>query len=613
MPVINGVKFACEPCMRGHRSSKCAHKDRVLVRVRKPGRPLSSCPHTLTTAASGDEDINKKDAKESGTVNCGCEVTVAQLALPKNALCACGPGNNPSAGQAGELMLETTIVFPTPEVEMGLDTQSPTSPLGLAAAANANGRIQKNYHRNRKKSVVEDGKGGQVWGMLKEKEKEEAVNGKLSPGKNPNMDGNTGYGKEYGMFMHGSTATNENRFRRLTLDAPQDDIAAIISSLSPDPMEMWNREAKLTFPTRACKSTPAPALSPRDHPQRHHPRQLPQRAQSSCCAKRIKPVPYSQVYQTYLPPHFPQQQQNQAYTHPAGVQTINHPVTPEELAWLQQQRAAGVFGDQGRARVLSTSATPSDAVPPLTSNLLAGNVHTLGINTLNSASKLREGRNGSATSWEHRCNCGPSCNCLGCAVHPFNRRTIEYAREMGELVVSQSPHAATPAPLHSVNSTPPNEQRGCCGGGNHGLFDENSTGQDEDEDEKERDRGDGARDNSMSPSAFLYVDYPMVGCDTGRCSCGEGCTCEGCLTHGMVNSEHEVGAMSQSGLSGSGMNMENQGMESILDNELRGDMADNVNVTNGIEGMWPLMETGLPVAVTAAGDMAYWSEGIMNL
>jgi hypothetical protein len=33
------------PCIRGHRSSKCAHKDRVLVEVRKPGRPLSACPH----------------------------------------------------------------------------------------------------------------------------------------------------------------------------------------------------------------------------------------------------------------------------------------------------------------------------------------------------------------------------------------------------------------------------------------------------------------------------------------------------------------------------------------------------------------------------------------
>ncbi|KAF2746253.1 hypothetical protein M011DRAFT_90155 [Sporormia fimetaria CBS 119925] len=38
-------KMACLSCIRGHRASKCDHIDRILVEVRKPGRPLSSCPH----------------------------------------------------------------------------------------------------------------------------------------------------------------------------------------------------------------------------------------------------------------------------------------------------------------------------------------------------------------------------------------------------------------------------------------------------------------------------------------------------------------------------------------------------------------------------------------
>src|SRR5437868_12026147 len=48
-----------EPCMRGHRSSKCTHEDRLLVQVRKPGRPLSKYPiimmlpsRTILTLAS---------------------------------------------------------------------------------------------------------------------------------------------------------------------------------------------------------------------------------------------------------------------------------------------------------------------------------------------------------------------------------------------------------------------------------------------------------------------------------------------------------------------------------------------------------------------------------
>ncbi|KOS19980.1 Protein GRISEA [Escovopsis weberi] len=46
MPLINGQKMACEPCIRGHRSTKCSHaNERLMVPVRRPGRPLSSCPH----------------------------------------------------------------------------------------------------------------------------------------------------------------------------------------------------------------------------------------------------------------------------------------------------------------------------------------------------------------------------------------------------------------------------------------------------------------------------------------------------------------------------------------------------------------------------------------
>ncbi|KAF2278776.1 uncharacterized protein EI97DRAFT_431025 [Westerdykella ornata] len=75
---INGErkKVACGPCIRGHRSSKCDHRDRVLIEVRKPGRPLSSCPHP------------------SGS--CSCERVVISYTIPKSSECAC-PSACPSA------------------------------------------------------------------------------------------------------------------------------------------------------------------------------------------------------------------------------------------------------------------------------------------------------------------------------------------------------------------------------------------------------------------------------------------------------------------------------------------------------------------------------------
>ncbi|KAK7606444.1 hypothetical protein JOL62DRAFT_337121 [Phyllosticta paracitricarpa] len=59
------------PCIRGHRSTSCNHKDRLLLEVRKPGRPLSSCPHL------------------GG--NCSCERLVINYTIPRYLLVAGTP------------------------------------------------------------------------------------------------------------------------------------------------------------------------------------------------------------------------------------------------------------------------------------------------------------------------------------------------------------------------------------------------------------------------------------------------------------------------------------------------------------------------------------------
>ncbi|KAG1460699.1 hypothetical protein G6F46_005371 [Rhizopus delemar] len=40
---INGLKYACSTCIKGHRSSSCSHVDRPLFEIRKKGRPVSQC------------------------------------------------------------------------------------------------------------------------------------------------------------------------------------------------------------------------------------------------------------------------------------------------------------------------------------------------------------------------------------------------------------------------------------------------------------------------------------------------------------------------------------------------------------------------------------------
>ncbi|KAK7678034.1 hypothetical protein QCA50_018975 [Cerrena zonata] len=43
MVLVNGKKFSCESCIKGHRSSSCKHNDRPLFEVKKKGRPVSQC------------------------------------------------------------------------------------------------------------------------------------------------------------------------------------------------------------------------------------------------------------------------------------------------------------------------------------------------------------------------------------------------------------------------------------------------------------------------------------------------------------------------------------------------------------------------------------------
>ncbi|PVG01901.1 hypothetical protein CPB86DRAFT_780772 [Serendipita vermifera] len=43
MVLVNGSKFACQSCIKGHRSSSCGHVDRPLFEIRKKGRPVTQC------------------------------------------------------------------------------------------------------------------------------------------------------------------------------------------------------------------------------------------------------------------------------------------------------------------------------------------------------------------------------------------------------------------------------------------------------------------------------------------------------------------------------------------------------------------------------------------
>lgn len=45
MVLLKDKKYACETCIKGHRSSACKHTDRPLYEIKKKGRPVTQCEH----------------------------------------------------------------------------------------------------------------------------------------------------------------------------------------------------------------------------------------------------------------------------------------------------------------------------------------------------------------------------------------------------------------------------------------------------------------------------------------------------------------------------------------------------------------------------------------
>ncbi|SCU80757.1 LAMI_0B03598g1_1 [Lachancea mirantina] len=64
MVLINGVKYACERCIRGHRVTTCNHTDQPLMMIKPKGRPSTTCAHC--------KELRKnKNANPTGVCSCG--------------------------------------------------------------------------------------------------------------------------------------------------------------------------------------------------------------------------------------------------------------------------------------------------------------------------------------------------------------------------------------------------------------------------------------------------------------------------------------------------------------------------------------------------------------
>ncbi|QSZ35945.1 hypothetical protein DSL72_007067 [Monilinia vaccinii-corymbosi] len=70
--IIDGEKWACDACVRGHRVSNCHHSERPLQHINKKGRPVSQCTHCRTLRKSRAAHVRCECGSEKGHSKGSC-------------------------------------------------------------------------------------------------------------------------------------------------------------------------------------------------------------------------------------------------------------------------------------------------------------------------------------------------------------------------------------------------------------------------------------------------------------------------------------------------------------------------------------------------------------
>ncbi|PYI06877.1 hypothetical protein BO78DRAFT_460902 [Aspergillus sclerotiicarbonarius CBS 121057] len=130
----DGAKWSCEPCIRGHRSSKCQHFDRMMMKVPKAGRPLAKCPHPKGT--------------------CSCQKLYAfMIRIPKGSTCLCRPVYQVPADAAESAsptpILAAPMLSAAPnKVQKPVKRQIKTAPENLTKALSSIPEFRKQHLEN---------------------------------------------------------------------------------------------------------------------------------------------------------------------------------------------------------------------------------------------------------------------------------------------------------------------------------------------------------------------------------------------------------------------------------------------------------------------------------
>ncbi|KAJ9165627.1 Copper fist DNA binding domain-containing protein [Coniochaeta hoffmannii] len=543
MPLINGQKMACAPCIRGHRSTKCNHaSDRVMVPVRKPGRPLSSCacPPGQSCACGGIKvAIPRKQKCKCGLDTADGDHADHDVVKPEMPTPALSPSDLPVSPTRNGVF---RVQKPAPSSRPNGRKQS-FDPAHLARIDPNSINIVNPYNSNiMDASVPPNG-----------------VHAMAPQGHTPPMAGmafvpalpTTGY-QQPGVVSYGPPLGYALVPIHSHLNNPALSMATTVENTLPSPLNGGVPPPPTNGAARSCCAPAVPQTPVAPPQQQVQPPQPSEPPKKSCCgggqSEQPQPNPNSAMHQRALsngnaPNHFQlpfadmkqHQHQQQAFaapypngnifTYPANLGTWNQPLNPAMWAQLQQVSPA------------EPNQQPFANSLPLTPN---------------------GGTGGPDTS--HECSCGPGCQCVGCLAHPFNAQTLEYVEgawnyendlsygsngtdknNNAPSTGMTSKHADTAqASRHDINDSGTNGHSPHIQSAN-GL--QQAANPEAVSPTQAQTPSDASGFNEELPASdFMFVNLPLYqgplgmdgdscGGSSAFCPCGDDCECVGCLVH----------------------------------------------------------------------------------
>ncbi|KAI9644467.1 hypothetical protein NHQ30_006488 [Ciborinia camelliae] len=507
MPLINGMKMACEPCIRGHRSTKCTHSDdRLMVPVRKPGRPLSACPHP-------------KDQ------NCNCASILA--AIPRNQACYCGTNTTVSTPPTSLQRLNsisglTSPTQPTFKVHktasrLPASRKQSFDPVNLERMDLNQVNMFPFDQQPQKMQIIPPnayhmstpqpyGFGPPQYSLTQQQYAHLPL--QLLPSM-PSLGGTISDIRTNG-FTNGHVSLDqvvESPHGQITPKMNGGSCCAPSTPASPHHIDNVNTNASSCCDSKRNTHSRTPSIT---NTVSEFPTTTP--IPKSCCSSKNK-TPTAQNSQTNtlsMNPPIPQggflmdntmysQYSPTVFTYPATYGSYQNPLQP--AAWRQGVRDMNYNHIQGQQ---SISTTPLTFGP----NPLPQNLETV-----------------------HTCGCGDSCQCVGCAAHPYNDATRQHVFSAWESMQVEAEmynngHANGRMDGNGKN-TPTSTQT-------QDMIKENPTSPPPATPSSTTSGT--AEEQNLSASDFFFVNYPFTaddGCggDTHSCPCGDDCQCLGCTIH----------------------------------------------------------------------------------